>query len=305
MLKKIILFCTSGLSLVTILGFFGHLHWTLDLFAHFRFQYVWIGLILAFLLSLKKEWTWIGVALSCVLLNAAVIVHTFPLATQDSSDNVLVPDTTRIYFANTYFANRDAQQIAQSIEREQPDVVILAEIEPDTFAAVSQRLPDYAYTTHYDPDGLFDLGVLSRVSFSEPVIHNYADDRFPSIDISIDGPNQPLRIIGTHPIVPIPGNLWRNRNAHLNGLAQDIDQRPTLVIGDFNITPWSPVFRRFLQEGGLTRQPTDPTWPTFLPATGFRIPIDHVLTRDVKVFSAETGEDTGADHLPVIVDVLY
>lgn len=306
MLKKTSILLTSGLAIVTLAGFFGHVHWFLDLFAHFRLQYIWIGVLLAAILAAKKNWSWVGIALTIVLLNTAVVFPTVPAGDiTRASDNVLVPDSTRVYFANTYFENRDTATIARSVTRANPDVAIFAEIEPETFAQLSQQLPEYAFAYHHDAPGLFDLAVIARSPLDEPVIHHYADERFPSVEISLPGPNGPLRIIGTHPILPSGAELTHNRNTHLRQLARDIDQRPTLVMGDFNITPWSPVFTRFLQESQLTRHATTATWPTFLPAIGFRIPIDHVLTRNADVLNVQTGQESGADHLPVIVDVLY
>lgn len=300
MLKKTSIFLISGLALVTLAGFFGHVHWFLDLFAHFRLQYIWIGVLLATILAINKQWLWVGIALTIVLLNTAVVLPTLP-----SANHLQQPDSTRVYFANTYFENHDAATIAQSVQRANPDVAIFAEIEPETFAQLSQQLPEYTFAYHHDAPGLFDLAVLSRTQLNEPIIHHYADERFPSVEISLPGPNGPLRIIGTHPILPQGHALWQNRNTHMYALSKDIDDRPTLVMGDFNNTPWSPVFIRFLQESGLTRHATQPTWPTFLPSAGFRIPIDHVLTRNVQVLNTETGEESGADHLPVIVDVVY
>ena len=73
------------------------------------------------------------------------------------------------------------------------------------------------------------------------------------------------------------------------------------------MTPWSPYFRRLLDDGALHdasrgRGPA-PTWPVGLGP--MRIPIDHCLHSDgVVVTDRRTGPGVGSDHLPLIVDLL-
>lgn len=44
-----------------------------------------------------------------------------------------------------------------------------------------------------------------------------------------------------------------------------------------------------------------PTWPTFLPATFLRIPIDHILVDPrLSVLDYRLGPSIGSDHLPTI-----
>jgi endonuclease/exonuclease/phosphatase family metal-dependent hydrolase len=115
-----------------------------------------------------------------------------------------------------------------------------------------------------------------------------------------------LHVIGVHLQVP----LWPYAQA------RDVERLialtaswrgPTIIAGDFNMTPWSLRQQGLLASTGLRRHatllrswPTDHQFrlfgPTFL--------IDNVLTTpDVKSVSVETGPHTGSDHLPVIARV--
>ena len=84
---------------------------------------------------------------------------------------------------------------------------------------------------------------------------------------------------------------------------------PTIVAGDFNMTPWSYRLQRLLASAGLRRHATFlRSWPTDrypqfrLPAPAFLI--DHVLsTPDIKSVSIRMGPNLGSDHLPVIARV--
>ena len=63
--------------------------------------------------------------------------------------------------------------------------------------------------------------------------------------------------------------------------------------------------KKFMHQTGLQSARAGrgalPTWPTFLPATFLRIPIDHILVSDhLRVISHTLGDNTGSDHLPTI-----
>jgi endonuclease/exonuclease/phosphatase (EEP) superfamily protein YafD len=79
-----------------------------------------------------------------------------------------------------------------------------------------------------------------------------------------------------------------------------------VVVGDFNLTPYSPYFAAFARASGL--QPARgaalaaSTWPGMLATWGLGIPIDHVfVSSNANVVAHEVGPDLGSDHLPVAV----
>ena len=97
------------------------------------------------------------------------------------------------------------------------------------------------------------------------------------------------------------------RDAQLRALATAISQSngPTALIGDLNVTPWSPHFTSLTDATGLRDARLgfglNATWPSNLPWF-CRIPIDHCLvSSDVSIESFEVGDPIGGDHLPIIV----
>jgi endonuclease/exonuclease/phosphatase (EEP) superfamily protein YafD len=47
-----------------------------------------------------------------------------------------------------------------------------------------------------------------------------------------------------------------------------------------------------------------PSWPTFLFFKWLMLPLDHCLvSNDIRVADARTGEPIGSDHLPLIVEI--
>jgi endonuclease/exonuclease/phosphatase (EEP) superfamily protein YafD len=107
----------------------------------------------------------------------------------------------------------------------------------------------------------------------------------------------------------VSDRLFRARNDQLRALAHLAAglEPPKVLIGDFNLSPWSPFFPPLLKQAGLVNARDGfgilPTWPTFfVPAM---IPLDHCLVSpEARVTNIETGPDIGSDHLPLIIDLL-
>lgn len=75
------------------------------------------------------------------------------------------------------------------------------------------------------------------------------------------------------------------------------------MAGDFNVTPWAPLYRTLIKSGWTDARALHPiqnTWPALLGATFWGIPIDHTLTRGAaRVTTRRVGPSLGSDHLPV------
>ena len=78
-----------------------------------------------------------------------------------------------------------------------------------------------------------------------------------------------------------------------------------VVLGDLNVTPWSPWFRRLLEAGGLADLAGGPHRPTWAPApvpAALGLALDHVLaTPGIRLLSRRLGPRLGSDHRPVVV----
>ena len=120
-------------------------------------------------------------------------------------------------------------------------------------------------------------------------------------------PGTTIDVVGVHlwpPESPTKAK-WRNAQfAELADIAQQRD-RPLMILGDFNSTPWSPVFRQWLQRSDLVYERRSAplyTWPTWVPL--FWIPIDACVTsKELKILSQRRGPRIGSDHYPLIAEV--
>ena len=105
--------------------------------------------------------------------------------------------------------------------------------------------------------------------------------------------------------------LFRSRNEHLQLLAKRTQQSltespqiPVIVMGDFNLTPWSPHFLDFESTSGLRRAKQGvgltPTWYARGASFPMGLVIDHMFVSGVlQIDEYHVGEDIGSDHRSV------
>jgi endonuclease/exonuclease/phosphatase (EEP) superfamily protein YafD len=81
-----------------------------------------------------------------------------------------------------------------------------------------------------------------------------------------------------------------------------------VMLGDFNTTPYSPIFPEVLKIGRLRDSALgfvpQTTWQSRFPLFG--LPIDHILVgHGVSVLDRHVGAGIGSDHFPIIADLAF
>ena len=113
---------------------------------------------------------------------------------------------------------------------------------------------------------------------------------------------------------------WEARNEQLFNIAARFDENTcNVMVGDFNLTPWSPNFQKVVAAGNLTDASKKPSGPTpgltlsGLTPTWYGFPtwigglkIDHALvSNEVSVEDLEIGPDVDSDHRALILDFSF
>lgn len=170
------------------------------------------------------------------------------------------------------------EQIADALRRSGADLIVLAEAAP-AYQAVPALSDLYPHRQGCTDPTRCELLILSRhpmgpVKFGDMLTGPERLARF-TLELP-EGPHP--TIVAVHRIKPWYLGLTGGENAWMRAVLSGGHNRPLLVVGDFNASPWS---RRMWQLGtryGL-RHPTWPiaTWPAW--AGRFGVQIDHVLTR--------------------------
>lgn len=316
-----------ALAFVSVAGFGGLWHHSLELFSHFRLQYA----LCAFVAGIVAWWNGhrlaTAISCGCLLLNAALV---FSVAGWTLSGDGLnarearraAGDVTRLRLlhANVLMSNRRYESFARLVRESDPDLWFVQEVDAAWLAFLQREFArDYPHSIAEPLRNRFGIAAFSKRPFRSARIlrtgpvsergDQERDERGPSLELRLEpGPEgRDLRLYSSHPPPPLSAAAARARNLQIRELLQiaDQDSGPYVLIGDLNNTPHSPWFADWLARSRLIRPASrvaDYTWPTWFPGPG--IEIDHCLSSDgVRVTRRRPGPHIGSDHLPLICDI--
>ena len=157
-----------------------------------------------------------------------------------------------------------------------------------------------------DDNGNFGIGLVSRIPLNEARIVRFGNPALPAVDVLVTANNQRVRLLGIHTLPPMGSRNFDHRNRFLEQVATTVrDYRnrepdtPVVVVGDLNLTPWSPFFHAFCNNAALKPfigSAWEPTWYRF-QTHPFGLVLDHVLTTDdLRCIARTVGDDVGSDH---------
>lgn len=289
------------------LGLAGPWHWALDLFAHFRWQYLVVAFCVVAWALWRNRRGVLVLALATTLLNGGLIAA---LAWQPQLRTVTADGDflLRALSLNVLTSNPRKDEVIAHVRDSGADVVVLTEVDHEWAAALEALAAQYPHRiVHPRPDH-FGLALLSRVPLESPQVLQDDPAQRPSVMARIRHQGRELLVIGTHPPPPLGMRLAAMRDRQLRALHARVEQHdgPVIVLGDFNATPWSAPMRA-LTSGRLGYRSQEPPWiPTWQARTPFAIPIDHVLcTAPLVITRREVGPDVGSDHRSVLVEMRW
>lgn len=288
------------LCAATLFGFLGRFWWFFDLFSHFRVQY-FAGLAVLGLILLVTRRRSIGALF--LLLAAINLAQVLPLYFGAPSS---ASDPTRLMLINVNAQSGDTGRVRRAVAESAPDILVLEEVNERWITELSDLRDTYPYSVVEPREDDFGVALFSKLPLLQSDVVFIGSAGVPSIEATLGGKGEPLRILATHPLPPGGPDYSAWRNEQLQLMAERVDaSRPFLLVGDLNTTPWNFHFRQLLARSGLRDSAVgfgvQPSWPTFNPL--FWIPLDHVLHSPCIIVTArKTGSDVGSDHYPVIVD---
>lgn len=148
----------------TVCGYFGSYSWVLDLFSHFRVQYlVGLTLVALLLLVLRKR-------KSAVVFGVFAIANLWTVFPLFSGKPVHIASSNRTYRAllsNVNTANEHPERVAAVIRQYNPDIVVLEEISDKWVSDLRETFNLYPYKQVEPRDDNFGIALLSRVPFTK------------------------------------------------------------------------------------------------------------------------------------------
>lgn len=298
---------TCLILLATIGGFLAGAHRYLELTSHFRVQYLAASILCFLTLALCRDFRWSMVGLISIGLNASVVLPCyFRPATPAQADTKA--STVRVLLSNVFTANPHSELVIEMVRREAPDVVVLQEVDDrwvNELRELESLLPHSKVISRSDN---FGIGIWSRLPLLDVKEVESGSFAVPSIHAEVELSGQRIMILATHPVPPASEGGFSERNDQLVSLAilARRSSQPMIMVGDLNVTMWSPYFTRLIHESGLKDARKGfgvlATWPTFLPF--MQIPLDHCLVSpSIQVKAFRKGKPVGSDHLPIVVDL--
>lgn len=297
-------FCAAAVSLA---GFLGTWTWWLEILSHFRAQYAAGFLLLAGLFALGRRWRGASGALAMALVNALPIaLFLLPPAPPPPAASAPV----RAMLLNVNSSRGDPVRVAAAVAAANPDLLVLEEINVRWLRELAPVLDAYPFQKTVPRFDNFGIGLFSRLPFGSVAVEPFGDFDVPSIFAEIAVEGRPLFLVATHPMPPGNALLAAERNRQLEWIARKTAAlpHPVLLLGDLNVSPWSPYYRRLLETSRLRDSAQGrsirPTWPAPLPPLW--IQLDHALhTPELAVLSRSVGPDVGSDHYPLLLDFAW
>ncbi len=286
--------------------------WVADLIASLRVQLM-IGMLGTILLLLiTRRWKILVAVAALTMWQATAMRSAYITGHIEPNQS---KQRFRVFLSNVLTRNQHHDQIIAQIRAADPDVIAILELSSaleDSLLREFSRTHAYSISEPQD-DGNFGIGLWSRFPLSHERVFHLNAPILPSIEGDIQLPSCPIQFTVTHPLPPIGARNFGHRNRHLSLLAQRIRKRQQIepacsqiLLGDLNLTPWSPLFDDFLASTGLQNaaagrglQPTWYRWPAF----PFGLLLDHGLhSQDLRCDGRFILAANGSDHRAVVYD---
>jgi endonuclease/exonuclease/phosphatase (EEP) superfamily protein YafD len=322
-LQVLATFWLAGAVVVTAATLGARTWWVGDVLANLRIQ-ILLALLPLLLLTLGlRSYRQLGLVLALLLwhgsfLRSAVI----PAVARESNSSAAMPaaldqpvQTLSICLANVWMGNTDYPRICNTFRESRADLLAVVELSDGLQAAIdAQFAAEYPYfLAKANETGAFGIGLWSRYPLAQAKFVNFAVREMPSIFAEVEVGDRRTRIIVTHPVPPIFAVAWKYRNDHLQAMVNDSEIKwsekspmRTVIVGDFNLTPWSPLYSQLLEDVGLLDAAAGagvtPTWYRW-PLFPCGLVLDHVwYSPNLRCLQRRILPEMGSDHRPVFVE---
>jgi endonuclease/exonuclease/phosphatase (EEP) superfamily protein YafD len=308
---KRLVMLTVLLTVATVCAACANFYWFLELFTHFVPWYTGFALLLAAGQAFAREWRWASVAAALTLWHGfALVSYLMPGSGPPAGNGRLT-----VFHYNAYLHHNEPHRISAYLRREKAvDVVVLLEASPRFGGVLAALKETHPYQITSLEDSPFGIAVASRVPIDYGAISRQPAG-YPWIELTLKLPGRtvPMALYAIHPPPPVNAELAAARDETMMFIAGKVAAQPAatpIVVGDFNVTPWSPAFTRFEKVSGLKPAHApwrmDNTWPVTFNNANLGIAIDHSFAHpSLTLITRVVGPDLGSDHMPVTVTYAY
>jgi len=298
-----------AVSVATVMALLSPVHWFAELFSHFRFYYLLAQalLVLIFLHSERH------VLMVCTLLLAVpnawyVVPYLTPLVFKSSSAADERYDGIKVVALNVNYRNDDHEAVREYLQSTAADVIVVGEMTESWQAALRVLDGDYPHQIGRSRSDPWGLRIYSRLPFVDSELLDLGVVGSVHARVVLESGGKQLQLFAVHLKSPTTSQNAADRSVQLAELGRRLgaSRVPSAVVGDMNLTPFSPYFNQLLKSANVVdaRRPDGIhfTWPTH-PVPVW-IPVDHVLAHPaLRVRGVRRGRDAGSDHYPLELSI--
>ena len=290
-------------TILSLTGYLGELHRILEMTSHFKLQYLVVGFCTLFFFLLTRRQKWAIVSIFFVAINLVEIV---PWYLPQFGNNSAIAAQIRILQSNVLYKNNQYDRVISVVRQENPDIAFFMEVGEIWMQELAALKNTFPYSFNNQDTSSMGTVIYSKLPLENSSIQDLGGGRKTLVtELKVKG--EVVSLVASHLNIPTNKSSFDLRNKQLAALADYVNKikHPIIALGDWNITMWSPFYKRFVRETGLKNARYGfgvlPSWPTFSPLS---IPIDQsLLSPEIKVINIRTGAKVGSDHLPVIQDL--
>jgi len=289
--------------------------WWLDNLINFQLQ--WTALAIVLIISGVKYSQQFIIPIS--LLYIAIIVYNFSFLYKQETVKPQHKETLKIAQINIQYGNPSIEYLIDELKQSDYDVIVLQEIGDDEHKKIRKLIKQYPYSVGSSllEDFTSGIAVFSRWPIVTKKIHDLGYVESNVIEITIQSPEQyiPIQLFALHPASPRNKTLWLLRNLTLEFVAMRVSTtlyKYSIVIGDMNISPWSPKFKNLLDNSNLINSANGfgyiPSWAhntsNILTRVSSSAYIDHCLiSHSFNVLNKEFQHIDGSDHVLISTEL--
>lgn len=250
---------------------------------------------------------------ACVVYQVYCIVRYLPIyPKQVELSRVPIPkNIIRLFIYNVFIENREIEKFLKMVEKTDPDIVLLAEVDDFWVENVSALKEKYPYFVECPLDNAYGIALYSKLELDNARLEFLVEDDIPSIHANVVlRSGRKVDLYCLHPRPPVPTESFRSmeRDAELLMVGRHIDKQdaPTIVCGDLNDVAWSWTTKLFQKVSGLL----DPRigrglYSTFpVKYAVVRCPLDHVFhSNHFRLVELKRLPNIGSDHFPMYISL--
>jgi len=266
-----------------------------------RRKYKWIRIFLIILVTILTIWIW-------TLYSSEF----FWFYNQDDEFIRLKEseEWIKVFYANIYYKNIDYKTLQQKIIEENPDIVVLVEFSDaheeemkDFFKENYPYINRNSRSTMLAGDAVFSkipLEIITKTHKVEAWTRNYS-----YMKILNDEYEDWIDLYVIHTSAPVSYKNFEMRNDQIGKLLSDflkyhISWTPTMIIWDFNLSPWSHYYKQFTKHlkmlNAISYQAPNYT-RSLLEQWIFRSHIDQLfISPEIKISPVKIENLSWSDH---------